>query len=246
MAEVHSFVVQERLRSIAIEADASGRDTAELAGLWQQLIEGSLSIVEHFSTRERHFLMLRRAVAGTERRTLTPRQLELLQRLLLGQPQKGAAIDCHLSASTVAGTLTETLRALGLNVSASRAPVLLSLILHAHRGQAPIRCARASEVCVEGSTLLVISTERLEEAICGKLSPAERAVVRLRTDGKSHAEIASLRKTSRRTIANQLASASRKLGVSGRCELLSYLSRAAQVATSYPAWRVAYDAAAAS
>ncbi len=227
----HSFDAQQRLRHLAVQADAAGKQTADWASLWRQLIIGELSILDHFSSSERHYLTLVSAAAEADARKLTTRQLQLLQRQLLGQPQKGVAIDCQLSASTVAGSLTESLRLLGLNVSASRAPVLLSLMLHAHLGHAPVGSGRESFATDAGRALRVASIARLEDALEGRLSPAEHAVVRFRADGKSHAEIAQLRKTSRRTIANQLASASRKLGVSGRCELVSYLSR---VATSTP------------
>jgi DNA-binding NarL/FixJ family response regulator len=218
-------VERERLRRLAIEADSGSRATADLAEMWQALVEGRLAILDHLSTQERHFLIFEPVVDGMDERKLNSRQLNFLQRLLLGQPQKGVAIDCRTSASTVAGTLAETLRVFGLNVSASRAPALLSLMLHAHRGQAPIHSGRVSAAVDGERTLCILSIRRLDEVIGSMLSPAEQAVVRLRTDGRSHAEIASIRHTSRRTIANQLASASRKLGVSGRCELLSYLSR---------------------
>src|SRR4051812_22557203 len=53
------------------------------------------------------------------------------------------------------------------------------------------------------------------------LSPSERAVCELIASGASNAEIARARKTSARTVANQLASAFRKLGVSSRFELIA-------------------------
>jgi len=227
MAYVYSLVERERNRSRAIEVDAASVETADLAALWQALTEGRLAVFDHFSTQERHFLVLECLEASADAPKLSARQLNLLQRLLLGQPQKGLAIDYHLSASTVAGTLTETLRVLGLNVSASRAPALLSLMLHAYRRQATIDCGRMSTI--EGERRLrVVSVRHLDEALGSKLSRAEQIVVRLRTEGRTHAEIAEVRRTSRRTIANQVASASRKLGVSGRSELLSYLSRGAR------------------
>jgi DNA-binding CsgD family transcriptional regulator len=55
------------------------------------------------------------------------------------------------------------------------------------------------------------------------LSPGESAVVRLAVLGLSNPEIASRRGCSPRTVANHLASAYRKLGVSGRRALRAYL-----------------------
>lgn len=54
------------------------------------------------------------------------------------------------------------------------------------------------------------------------LSPGESAVVRLAVLGLSNPEIAKSRGCSPRTVANHLASAYRKLGVSGRRALRAY------------------------
>src|SRR5260221_10104077 len=55
------------------------------------------------------------------------------------------------------------------------------------------------------------------------LSKGERAVVGLAVFGLSNQEIARQRGSSPRTVANQLASAYRKLGVGSRAELLARL-----------------------
>ena len=52
------------------------------------------------------------------------------------------------------------------------------------------------------------------------LSPAEKEVAALVARGRSTADIARARRVSPRTVANQLASIFRKLGVSSRQELL--------------------------
>jgi DNA-binding NarL/FixJ family response regulator len=59
----------------------------------------------------------------------------------------------------------------------------------------------------------------------GKLSPAEREVARDAVDGRSNAEIAQRRGRTVRTIANQLASIYRKLGVGSRAELAVLVER---------------------
>jgi DNA-binding NarL/FixJ family response regulator len=60
-----------------------------------------------------------------------------------------------------------------------------------------------------------------------KLPPGEAAVARLAASGFSNKEIALARKRSERTIANQLASIYRKLGVGSRANLTAYLARVA-------------------
>ena len=56
-----------------------------------------------------------------------------------------------------------------------------------------------------------------------RLSKAELTVAHALIQGKSHAEICAERGTSPRTIANQLSSIYRKLGVSGRREFLTVI-----------------------
>jgi DNA-binding CsgD family transcriptional regulator len=55
------------------------------------------------------------------------------------------------------------------------------------------------------------------------LSVAERDVALMIVDGKSNAEIAASRRTSVRTVANQVASVFRKCGVCSRAELAAAL-----------------------
>lgn len=57
------------------------------------------------------------------------------------------------------------------------------------------------------------------------VTPAERAVLGLAAAGLSNAQIAARRGVSPRTVANQLASAFRKLGVRSRLELEAWLAR---------------------
>lgn len=56
------------------------------------------------------------------------------------------------------------------------------------------------------------------------LSPAEEAVALLAARGRSNREIAALRGTSARTVANQLARVFAKLGVGSRAGLCALLS----------------------
>lgn len=62
-------------------------------------------------------------------------------------------------------------------------------------------------------------------ALPASLSPAERAVALALLEGHSNAEIAEARGTSVRTVANQLASLFRKLGVGSRAEAVAAFGR---------------------
>jgi DNA-binding CsgD family transcriptional regulator len=77
------------------------------------------------------------------------------------------------------------------------------------------------ELTPVGSEMLlirVLTEESLAER-AARLTPSERAVVALAVAGRSNGAIAAERGSSPRTIANQLATAYQKLGLSGRREL---------------------------
>ncbi len=74
---------------------------------------------------------------------------------------------------------------------------------------------------VGGEELIVLSWPDAQASLpdAPNLTPAERDVGRLLLEGCSDAEVASVRKTSVRTVGKQVASLYRKLGISSRREL---------------------------
>jgi DNA-binding CsgD family transcriptional regulator len=82
---------------------------------------------------------------------------------------------------------------------------------------------------------LVVLSFPLPEEPAAPLTPAEAHVLELLLEGKSNAEVAARRGITPRTVANQVASLFRKLGVCSRLELVTAapLMRAAlRMATS--------------
>jgi len=79
------------------------------------------------------------------------------------------------------------------------------------------------DVRVAGEDLVVISIPSDARALRDGLTRAEREITSGTLAGHSTAAIARLRGRSQRTIANQLASIYRKLGVSSRAELAARL-----------------------
>lgn len=223
------------LRHAFVTIDAASLEPVSLAEIWKELVAEQLAMLDVFVTDDRHLIILEGPLAGSERAKLNGPALEMLEQVLLGHPQKVVAIDHDVSASTVAGTLTETLRALGLRTVGSRLPLALVLLFHAYRGEGAVAKGRVSYFDVAGRHLKIVSIPRVESSLSSHLSPAEFEVTRLRAEGFSHAEIAARRKASRRTIANQVASASRKLGIAGRGNLMSYVSRANSPRDKLPA-----------
>jgi DNA-binding CsgD family transcriptional regulator len=71
----------------------------------------------------------------------------------------------------------------------------------------------------DDGSFAVLSFTLPDRAARARLSPAEAEVVRLVLAGQTNRSIATLRGTTPRTVANQIASIFRKLGVSSRLEL---------------------------
>lgn len=74
---------------------------------------------------------------------------------------------------------------------------------------------------------LSLATER-ETPRLDELTPAEREVALLASAGASNAEIAKARRSAVRTVANQIASIFKKLGVGSRVELAILLESRAR------------------
>lgn len=225
-----------RIRAIAAGADGLAQKSMPLAELWRLLVTGALRVVDTFHTEERCYLTLANpSSVGKAPRRLSARKVETLQRILLGERQKTVALDCNLAASTIALTVAECLRTLGLDSRTARVPSLVALAAHAARGETELSECRISEfpAPLAGANApasaprvyQVVSVARPDLDIGSVLSGAEYAVARLLVEGKSYAEMALLRGTSVRTVANQVASVFQKVGVSGRSEFLSALIR---------------------
>jgi DNA-binding NarL/FixJ family response regulator len=236
-----------RIRAIAAGADGLAQKNMALAELWRLLVTGALRVVDTFHTEERCYLTLASpATVGRSARRLSARKVETLQRILLGERQKTVALDSNLAASTIALTVAECLRTLGLDSRTARVPSLVALAAHAARGQTDVIDCRVAEFSIplaEGAQTdaqafrlyKVVSVARPDLEIGSALSGAEYAVARLLVEGKSYAEMALLRGTSVRTVANQVASVFQKVGVSGRSEFLSALVRNGAHVSAAPA-----------
>ena len=81
---------------------------------------------------------------------------------------------------------------------------------------------------VGNEDLAVLTMPALTAQAMQKLSSAEREVLVLALQGKSNVAIAQSRGTAARTVANQLSSIFRKLGVVSRAELVARLAGTAE------------------
>ena len=202
-----------------------------LADLWAGIRAGTHYVQEGYYSEDRCFLTVEHRVAAPRRRR--PLRMAVLERILAGESYKAVAFENRLAVSTIAIACGECLDAIGKVRLASRAPALMVMAVHAFRGL-PLEPARMYRVENDGKEQLVITAERPDRTLPPELTPSEAAVIRLLVEGHTHEQIGILRSTSRRTVANQLAAAFHKIGVSGRAELLALLIRRAADVTLSP------------
>ena len=89
---------------------------------------------------------------------------------------------------------------------------------------APPEALKVTHFSHQGEHFAVLSFEHLARALPGGLSETEAMVVLLALTGQSNRSIARSRAVTERTVANQLASAYRKLGIRSRGELVAVCS----------------------
>jgi len=207
------------LQRAAIGADAVATANIELRQVWHGLASGRCSVVDAFFSHTRCYLVLardRRELRGP----VESRRFEILEAVLGGSRQKCIAIDLGVAPSTVALQFKLALAALGVSGRPSRAHPLLMLIAGAAH---ETKVARRARFVWQERELNVIAIPRPERLLQGVLPQAELKVVRNMVEGLSYREIARLRGTSTRTIANQVSAVFRRLNVSGRNELVQRL-----------------------
>jgi DNA-binding NarL/FixJ family response regulator len=209
------------LRAAAIEADRATSTELNLALLWRELMTGLCQVVDGFFTQERCYVVL--LPVTTTVSPVDERRRQILEAVLRGQGQKNVATGLRLAASTIALNSRLALRAIGVSAKPSRVHPLLMLAAVAAGETASTTAASISFIEAQGELLRVVAMARPDRRLAEILPPAELAAVQSLVTGQSYAEIARARGTSTRTIANQITAVFRRMGVSGRSELLQRL-----------------------
>lgn len=213
----------ERTRSLA-ELGASERAgsacLAAPAWLWLGLTRGVIEVVDHFNAEDCSHVVVRARRAPTPRAGLTPRNIEILRRLVRGEAQKTVALELGLAPSTVASHAASCLTAMGFRCRTQSVPLLLAISLRATEQRVSGPTLRGTSLRNAWGVCTVLSASAITCGLGNELSQAERAVVSSVLDGCSNDEIARVRGTSERTVANQLGSAFQKLGVGCRSGLI--------------------------
>jgi len=225
--------VEARTERGAVRAAAC--EAVVLSALWTELVGGTCKVVDCVFGEHDCDLTISRAhrAVGERSRALPRRHAQILERSLLDGARKSVAIDLKLCPSTVAEILKQGFTFMGISCWPSRIPLWLVLAAHAQRAKELARPAAQLVLENQACVRQTVSITRADRELEDRLTPAEYAVTRLLVEGKSYAEMALLRQTSSRTVANQLAAAFHRLGVSGRAELLCLLAQ-----RQAAAWRI--------
>lgn len=193
----------------------------DLALCWRELLGGVVAVRGSFFNDSRCGLLL--GGTGQERSVpIVGRRLQILESVLSGEGQNCIAIDMDLAPSTVALHARQALESLGVSGRPSRAHPLLMLMASAHARRLVVSGSLRLLPSDQGE-LRVIEVPRPGRRLGESLPAAERAVVNLLVEGHRYVEIATMRQTAVRTVANQIAAVFRRLNVSGRSELIQRL-----------------------
>jgi DNA-binding NarL/FixJ family response regulator len=197
----------------AMEKARSGamRGSPERAlALWQGLVAGEWSLVDHWESGGRRYLAAYRNRPDLrDPRALTPPECAVLQYLVLGASNKDISFALGLPAGTVTSRVTNVLKKLGV-----RRRVDLAALAN------PSRMDRLDVPVADREVGILAVDARPRGAAADALSLVEREVTSYVARGWSNERIAAERRVSPRTIANQLRSIYEKLGVTNRSQLV--------------------------
>jgi len=155
------------------------------------------------------------------RRGLSRKERLIFERLVRGSCQKEIAYDLGVALTTVSAHVRFALQKLGLD-NWEAAVLVVAALEHG-----VIARDTLGDGTEDGLKILRVDLSGHELA---RLTEAERVVALFALDGCTNAQIATIRHSSPRTVANQVASAFRKLGVRCRLELIRCLACVPQVA----------------
>lgn len=210
----HEPLLVDALSRCVASAPASVERCTEL---WRELVSGRSEIVQASVAPARTVLILRTRAVPV--RPLGERARDVLERTFLSERRKVTASDMNVSVSMLALVLKASLVSMGLDCKPSRVSACLVMLVHGARGANAPSGTFIGDCDHEGQRLTIV-THVFDDSILRGLSPSQRAVMLMVASGKSCAHIAARRNRSGRTVINQIASASRRLGISGRFELL--------------------------
>ncbi len=184
---------------------------------WRALVEGRLSLLDHFDHRAKRYLVARGSARAARHAPLfTRREEEILALAATGLANKLIASELGVSVSTVVKHMGDVRATLGVTGRIA--------LIHAYRAAAAPRggvdTPPGLRVAFGGGGVVLFLLDIAPDDRVARLSHGERAVALLAREGRANGEIAAMRGTAVRTVANQVASLMGKLGVASRAELV--------------------------
>ncbi|HEY3501032.1 MAG TPA: helix-turn-helix transcriptional regulator [Polyangiaceae bacterium] len=217
----HTTTLDRRARRAAsVDASSSNGPLVSLRSLWAAVARGMVTIEDAFLTEQRAVLVT--AAHTAARRASDRRNLSFLRHALESASVTAAAIDHELSMAAGSMRTSMALRIVG--VAGSIRTIPLPVVLLAHAASCPHTHLVGFTSDPEDPRFSLLHLRRPDWDLRSALTPCEWRVVQLLVEAKPYEEIALARNASVRTVANQIASAFRKLRVSGRLELLRKLA----------------------
>lgn len=225
---------------LAIERGRGGERPGvhDRATVWFALVGGRWSVVDHFERDgRRYFVAQQNEPAEVHVRALSAREHAIAHLVAVGSPNKFIAYSLGLAISTIATHLAAAKRKLGVTSRLELISLLTAFRPTRERTSSADAVVRRPLMSSSDGTVHVLEPELAgtsyiaislasERRLADPLSPVEREIVNDVLAGLSNLEIATKRERSARTIANQLASIFRKLGVGSRFELTAQLTGA--------------------
>jgi DNA-binding NarL/FixJ family response regulator len=183
--------------------------------IWPALVAGEWTIIDRFEPGGQRWVVVHHnAPSSVPFRALSTLELQALEMALDGVAGKVIACDLRVSEATASRLVTRSLHRLGLR-SLTEA--------------AELREAAAMQFRLESRgaavELAAVAVRPPLGDPASSLTTAERAVLACVLEGQSDHQIAEARRTSPRTIANQIGQLFAKLGVRSRRELIIKMMR---------------------
>lgn len=210
------------VRVVIDRVSANPDGVLSLYDTWKCLTGGVLRVVLSHCDENTCYLVVRQSES---RARINAQQLRILENVLHGYCPKRLALDLGIACSTITTSAKLALSKIGVDCLPSRVPLPVVVVARASDDGARTLLGNAYSFTHRGRLHQIIAVGRPDRHLSSYLPPAEVEVMRARLEGLSHQRIARVRRTSERTVANQLASASRRLGVSGRLDIIGHLAR---------------------
>jgi len=219
--------IASRTRLAELAPESSPRPVTRndpAAAFWRSLTNGRLSVVETFMTGGCCCAITEERAEDSRVYALTEREIVLLHRTFQTETQKVLAAGFDLSVAAISQLLGGALQKLGITGRVGCTPLPIVLAALRYCGVVELPAAYVTSLESESRHYVALALPALDPKLLPGLSVAEREVAAHHAAGATYCQIALRRSTSPRTVANQIASLSKKLNVHGRFDLIRYWS----------------------